>query len=117
MIEVFINRFKDKFHFYKTPFLFAFVLSSLIYFPFWGHGLVNPDTVLTGIDSYKSGAWEFSLGRYGCVVFDYIRGYIQSSMLSTHIFLFFFCLSGIAFAELFSIKLESLFLAGQARQR
>lgn len=98
------NEFKKKLNYYKIPFVTAFVLSSLLLFSFWGHGLINPDTLLTGADQYKSGGWEFSCGRYGWIVFDYIRGFIQSPVISTHLFLFFFCLSGIVFCELFNIN-------------
>lgn len=54
----------------------------LAHFQMIANGLQNPDSIWLGSDFHIAGSWELSLGRWGLVLVDYLRGGYISPTLS-----------------------------------
>lgn len=59
------------------------------------NGLQNPDSIWLGDDYHIAGAWELSLGRWGLVWIDYLRGGFISPVLSGVSMLVLYTLAGM----------------------
>nr|WP_319489987.1 hypothetical protein [uncultured Caproiciproducens sp.] len=53
-------------------FLAVFTVGMLVHFQGYANGLQNSDTLWTGEEHFAD--WEVIVGRWGLILFDYLRG-------------------------------------------
>lgn len=86
----------------KTPILISFAIGLLVYFQFYANLLSNPDGVLYW-DQINTPSWVLTHGGWGEFIIDYIKPNINTVPLAIFFALFFYCIAGILFVEIFSI--------------
>lgn len=69
------------------------------HFQMVANGLQNPDSIWLGGDYHIAGSWELSLGRWGLVLVDYLRGGFISPILSGVGMLVLYTLAGMVLVE------------------
>jgi len=91
-------------------FFTVFLFGLINYFYFLGHTVLTPDGLTYG-PIYKSGGWEFDLGRPFLLIVDRIRGGLVSSPIIIFFSLVFLSISVMLIRRIFSIKSKfSIFL-------
>lgn len=74
-------------------------IALVAHFQMIANGLQNPDSVWLGGDYHIAGSWELSLGRWGLVLVDYLRGGFISPILSGVGMLVLYTLAGMLLVE------------------
>lgn len=75
------------------------VIALVAHFQMIANGLQNPDSIWLGGDYHIAGSWELSLGRWGLVLVDYLRGGFVSPILSGVGMLALYTLAGMVLVE------------------
>lgn len=75
------------------------VIALVAHFQMIANGLQNPDSIWLGGDYHIAGSWELSLGRWGLVLVDYLRGGFISPILSDVGMLALYTLAGMVLVE------------------
>lgn len=75
------------------------LIALVAHFQMIANGLQNPDSIWLGGDYHIAGSWELSLGRWGLVLVDYLRGGFISPILSGVGMLALYTLAGMLLVE------------------
>lgn len=70
----------------------------------WVNGLQNPDSLWLGSDYHVADAWELSLGRWGLVLVDWLRGGVNHPVVSGLSMLFFYALGGVLLVGVLGVE-------------
>ena len=100
----FLKKITSKFTFNrKIAFFATVIMATIVYFQVYSNDIHNPDTLYAG--NYHGGnEWEISLGRWGLIIMNLLRGSAVSTVISSFITIIIMGATSIVLVELLNIK-------------
>ena len=87
----------------KIPIFTTIIVGIIVHFQLYSQEITNPDGLWNSV-YHISGTWEVSLGRWGIVFFDYIRGGLVSPIISTFISIIIMASVSLVIVKIFEMK-------------
>lgn len=103
MLQNFLTSIYDWFIKNRVAILTSFGIGLLVYFPFYSSMLSNPDGVLYW-DQIDTPNWVLEQADWGQFLLDYIKPNINIVPLAILFAIFFYCIAGILFVDIFAVE-------------
>jgi len=81
----------------------AFAAGMLVHFPIYAYGLQNPDSIWKGEENIADW-WEYTLGRWGLVLVDWLRGGLNAPVLNAAAAMALFVLASLILADVLQVR-------------
>ena len=100
----FLKKITSKFTFNrKIAFFATVIMATIVYFQVYANDIHNPDTLYAG-NYHGVSEWEISLGRWGLIIMNLLRGSAVSTVISSFITIITMGATSIVLVELLNIK-------------